>query len=65
MIKSVESIIVSVVKCLLFFIPKLISSTPNFEVMNNIFVVVIVNNNGANLFFNESVINHGEKREKI
>ena len=50
---------------MLFFVPKLISSTPNLKVMNNILIVVIINNNGAQLFFDESVIYHGEKREKI
>ena len=47
MIKSVESIIISVIKCLLFFVPKLISSTPNLKVINNILIVVMINNNGA------------------
>ena len=65
MIKGVKSIVISVTKCLLFFVPKLISSTPNLKVINNELIVVVINNNGAQLFFNESVINHERRFERV
>jgi len=57
-VKCIESIVVSVIKCLTTFAKKIISITPKFIIRNNI-IPVTISHNSADLFFNQVVVYFG------